>query len=130
MITLDESNTFSGGCIITVTKDVEASNIATENKKWIRELLNQKKMLSFREKMLYIYDKYADLLPHLSKVVGRKEEFANLVTEYRHKLTHGNINYNQLNNEDLFWKYKDIQLILQLCILSELGYSGNRRNYI
>lgn len=38
---------------------------------------------------------------------------------------HGNIDYDQLNNQDLFWKYKDLQLILQLYILSELGFSIN-----
>jgi hypothetical protein len=99
------------------------SILNNEDRKWITELLQGKKSLSFKEKLNNIYETYLDLLPYLSSVIGPKDEFSSKVTEYRNRLTHGNINYDDLDNNYLFRKCKDLQLILQLCILSELGFT-------
>lgn len=103
--------------------DDDYSILNDEDRKWITEFLQGKKSLSFKEKLNKIYETYLDLLPYLSSVIGPKDEFSSKVTEYRNRLTHGNINYDDLDYNYLFWKCKDLQLILQLCILSELGFT-------
>lgn len=99
------------------------SIVNVEDRKWIKEILQGKKSLSFKEKMNKIYETYIDLLPYLSSTIGTKDEFSSNLKRYRNRLTHGNINYDDLNYDYLFWKCKDLQLILQLCILSELGFT-------
>jgi hypothetical protein len=87
--------------------------------------MKDKRSLSFKERISKAYDLYHDLLPKLSYVIGTKEEFSSKVTELRHRLTHGNINYDELKIDELYWKQKDLQLIIQLCILSELKFSND-----
>ena len=65
------------------------------------------------------YDIYCDILPDLSSVIGSKEDFGTAIQKSRNKLTHGNIDYDQLETEELFWNLKNLQLILQLWMLSE-----------
>ena len=48
---------------------------------------------------------------NLSYVIGSEEEFSTKVTDYRNRLTHGNLNYDELDHTDIFWKCKDLQLI-------------------
>jgi hypothetical protein len=94
-----------------------------DDREWIKKILQDKKSLSFKEKMSEICENYSDLLPSLSSTIGSKDEFSLKLTKYRNRLTHGNINYDDLDYQDLFWKCKDLQLILQLCILSEIGFT-------
>lgn len=96
---------------------IDESNLEIADKDWVKTVME--------EKMKMIYEIYEGLLSKLSIVIGSKEHFSERVKQYRNNLTHGNIDYDQLDNQDLLWKYKDLQLILQLCILSELGYSIN-----
>lgn len=41
----------------------------------------------------------------------------------RNKLTHGNIDYDKINVDKILWNTKDLLLILQLSILSQLGFT-------
>jgi ApeA N-terminal domain 1 len=102
---------------------LDESDLDSEIKDWSKNIIKEKKSLSFKQKMQKAYETYRDLLPHLSHVIGSKEEFSSMVTQFRNDLTHRNIDYNQVDNDKLFWKFRDLQLILQLCILSELGFS-------
>jgi hypothetical protein len=88
--------------------------------------MQDKKSFSFKEKMEKAYDLYSKLLPKLSQVIGMKQEFSSKVTELRNRLTHGNIAYDELDTEEVFWRCKDLQLIIQLCILSELRFSKDQ----
>ena len=56
--------------------------------------------------MKTIYVIYEELLSQLSAKIGSKEEFCQKVTKYRNDLRHGNIDYDQLDKQDLFWKYR------------------------
>ena|SRR5918995_37832 len=104
----------------------KASPLSEADREWVKVIMNDKKSLSFKEKMEKAYDLYSELLPKLSHVIGTKQEFSSKVTELRNRLTHGNINYDELGTEEMFWGCKDLQLILQLCILSELKFSKDQ----
>lgn len=106
-----------------VCKVLDDSYLDSEIKEWSKNIIKEKKSLSFKQKMQKAYETYRDLLPHLSHLIGSKEEFSSTITQFRNDLTHRNIDYNQADNDKLFGKFKDLQLILQLCILSELGFS-------
>jgi hypothetical protein len=119
----DDSITEKRRQITALVEELNKSNLSTRSKKWISEVMNEKKSLSFKEKAIYIYEQYAELLPNLSNVIGTKDEFSSRVKSFRNNFTHRNIDYDQQDNEQIFWACKDIQLILQLSILSELGFS-------
>jgi len=111
--------------ILDKCQGLENCELNEDDKNWISNIMNEKKSLSFREKMEKAYGNYSEILPKLSKVIGSKEEFAKAIQKSRNSLTHGNIDYDQLDTQELFWNMKDLELILQLCILSELGFTEN-----
>jgi hypothetical protein len=108
-----------------IVKALSASDLNESDKDWVVTSLKGMKSLYFREKMERVYDAYSELLPKLSYVIGTRQEFARTITEYRNRLTHANVNYDDLDNETLFWLYKDLQLLLSLCIVTELGFTKN-----
>lgn len=87
-------------------------------------LIRNGKNLRSREKVSEIYDLFSDILPKLSTKIIDKDNFVNKIEKYRNKLTHGGFDYDKLDIEDLFWSSKDLQLILQLCILNRLGITN------
>ena len=95
------------------------------DREWVKIIMNDKKSFSFKEKLEKAYDLYFELLPKLSHVIGTKQEFSSKVAEFRNRLTHGNIKYDELETRELLWKCKDLQLVIQLCILSELKFSND-----
>lgn len=97
--------------------------LTEDDKEWVKLIIGEKKFLPFRDKMEKAYDIYCEILPDLSSVIGSKEDFARSVQKSRNRLTHGNIDYDQLETKEIFWNFKNLQLILQLCMLSELDLS-------
>lgn len=87
-------------------------------------LIRNGKNLRSREKVSEIYDMFSELLPKLSTNIQDKVNFIDKIENYRNKLTHGGVNYDKLNTTELFWSSKDLQLMLQLCILNKLGFSN------
>ena len=74
-----------------------------------------------------IYDQYADILPSLSSKIGTKNNFIRRIVDIRNDLSHGNVHPDSLDKDnDLFWQFKNLQLILQLCILSRLGFDNEK----
>jgi hypothetical protein len=65
-------------------------------------------------------------LPLLSTKIGEKNDFIDKIVHYRNKLTHGSETLIMTEDNDLFWQYKNLQLILQLCILSRLGFDNEK----
>ncbi len=54
-----------------------------------------------------------------------KQNFADRIQNYRNRLTHGEISYSDIGNEDLYRACKDMQLILQLSIINNMGFTKN-----
>jgi hypothetical protein len=104
-------------------KEAQGCELTLEDNDWIKRIMNDKRGLSFREKMEKAYDNYSEILPELSSVIGSKQEFASTIVKTRNKLTHGNIDYDKVDVEELFWNTENLQLILQLSILSQLGFT-------
>ena len=73
-----------------------------------------------------IYDRFDDILPRLSSKIENKSKFVTKIVELRNNLVHGKIRYDKINNEDLFWEQKNLQLLLQLCILCMLCFTTEK----
>jgi HEPN superfamily Apea-like protein len=104
--------------IIIVSRD----NYKEEFKVWAR----QKGRLVAKEKVEEIYEQFHDILPLLSKKIGERNDFINRIILYRNKLPHGSKTSIKIEDDDLFWQYKNLQLILQLCILSMLAFDNEK----
>lgn len=102
----------------------ESITLEVNQKDRIIGLIQNGKNLRSREKISEIYDLFSDILPKLSTKIKNKDDFINKIEKYRNKLTHGGVDYDKLNIEELFWSVKDLQLILQLCILNRLGFTN------
>jgi HEPN superfamily Apea-like protein len=108
-----------------ICKAIDECTLNETDREWVKTILKDKKSLSFKENLRKVFDICQELFPILSSVIGSKQEFSSKIKEYRNRLTHADIDYNQLDNDELSRKCKDLQLVLQLCILSELGFSSS-----
>jgi hypothetical protein len=79
---------------------------------------------TLRERITEVFEYYSQILPYLSIKIGTRETFTDKVVRIRNALTHGNLRSDEIDNTDLFWLCKDLQLLLQLCFLSQLGFSN------
>lgn len=70
-----------------------------------------------------IYDQFDDIMPRLSSKIENKSKFVTKIVELRNNLVHGKIRYDKIDNKDLFWEQRNLQLLLQLCILCMLGFA-------
>jgi hypothetical protein len=89
---------------------------------WLRSILEGKKSFSEKERLNFIHKKYKDILPMLSNNIEEANKFSKSHKEIRNLLIHGHTNYSDLDVDKIFWDSKDIQLILYLCFLTELGF--------
>lgn len=98
-------------------------NLKDDDRERLKQLLSSLKGLTSKERIEEIYDQFGDILPHLSTKIGDKHQFIEKIVKFRNRFVHGNVQFRELDNEDLFWQFKNLQLILQLCILSKLDFS-------
>lgn len=101
----------------------EDPNISNADREWLKSMIENKKSFSEKERLTMIYNRYNELLSKLSTNIGDTNKFSKTNKDIRNLLIHGHIDYNDYDVEELFWNNKNIQLILYLCILTELGYS-------
>jgi hypothetical protein len=112
--------------IAFTTNLIESINkleLAEYTKEQIRIRIKRTQSLTSRERMEEVYDKFRELLPVPSKKIENKDEFIKKIVKYRNALTHGDVPFDNYDVHDLFWQYKNLQLILQLCIFLEIGFS-------
>lgn len=110
-----------------VIPHIENLEIMDADKNKVKNWIKEKASPSFKEQIEELYEYYSEIVPHLSIKLGDKETFARKIRDYRNGLTHGNIATDEMNeDEDLFWNYKNLQLFLQLCILTQLGFSNDK----
>lgn len=102
---------------------IKKSGIPSYEKENLIEWISDKEPLSSKERLGEIYERFKDILPHLSKKIEGKDQFLRKIVKYRNALVHGTIRFDKLENNDLFWQYKNLQLLLQLCILLNIGFS-------
>lgn len=98
-------------------------NLKDDDRERLKQLLSSLKGLTSKERIEEIYDQFGDILSHLSTKIGDKHQFIEKIVKFRNRFVHGNVQFRELDNEDLFWHFKNLQLILQLCILSKLDFS-------
>lgn len=69
-----------------------------------------------------IYNRYIDIFEFLSI---KLYNFVDKISSYRNKLTHGNISSDEIDHEDIIWQYKNLQILFQLCLLTEIGFNDD-----
>jgi hypothetical protein len=108
-----------------ILKKVEEYSFSNDEREKLRQLIKIfGKELSSKERLEEIYDQFDDILPSLSKIETRNK-FIRKIVDIRNALSHGNVHPDSINqNNELFLQSRNLQIILQLCILSQLGF-GN-----
>lgn len=97
---------------------------------WLKSILEGKKSFSEKERLNFIYKKYKENLLLFSNNIGEANKFSKSLKEIRNLLIHGHIDYNDLDIDKIFWDSKDIQLILYLCFLTDLGFSWDQKSML
>jgi hypothetical protein len=112
----------------SMIKKVEEYGFLKEEREKLKELINNfGKQLSSKERLEEIYDQFIDILPSLSSKIGARNKFIRKIIGYRNALSHGNVHSADLHNDnDLFWQYKNLQMMLQLCLLSKIGFDNEK----
>ena len=104
-------------------KDLHSnSTFSAEDFEIVKEWMNNGKRPSLSARITELYDKYSDIIPYLSLKIGNSKCFGSKVSKFRNGLTHGDIDSKDIDDSDLFWTYKDLHLLLRLCILSALDF--------
>lgn len=119
-----EKNVFTSVLLEKVTTCKFSKFEKEKLKEWIKE----KSELSFKERFEEIYNQFSEILPYLSHTIGDQSNFVKKVVKFRNDISHGNIPYNKINNNNLFWLNQDLHLLLQLCILSKMAFSMDEIN--
>jgi predicted transcriptional regulator len=79
---------------------------------------------SLRERVAAVYHEYANVADSLFKFKG-EQEFSKKVKDTRNYLTHWSEDGEKktAHGDDLVFLTKDLQLLLQLCIMTQLGFT-------
>jgi hypothetical protein len=109
-------------------KKVEEYGFLKEERERLEQLINLfGKQLSSRERLEEIYDQFADILPSLAYKIETRNKFIRKIVDIRNDLSHGNVHTESLNKDnELIWQYRNLQLMLQLCILSQIGFNNEK----
>lgn len=111
-----------------ILKKVEEYSFSKEESERLGQLIKTfGKELSSKERLEEIYDQFDDILPSLSSRIETRNKFIRKIVDIRNDLSHGNVHPDSLNqNNELFWQFRNLQLILQLCLLSQLGFDNEK----
>src|SRR5215216_4950769 len=94
-------------------------------KDYLKFIVNEKNSPSLKERLEEVYDKYERIFPKLTSKVKNKDNFIKTILKYRHTITHASLSYNKLaNDDDFFWQVKNLELLMQLCILTQIGFTN------
>jgi hypothetical protein len=111
------------------TKAERASDIQTilsrckEYESWLKEIFETSFSMSFLERVSELFDKFNEICTLYFKF-NNKELFVTATKNARNYYTHfrENLKKKVLRDQEFSWLTKDAELLLRLCILSELGY--------
>jgi hypothetical protein len=93
----------------------KSENISDKDIDQLKTWLRNGIFPSLKTRIEEIYERYSEIIPYLSIKVANKKCFARKVANYRNDLTHGNISSEETDDSELFWTYRDLQLIIELC---------------
>lgn len=122
----EESNKEQEETYTRILSYIDNLSISKEDLEQLKKWISNGRLPSLSNRIKEIYEFYSEIIPYLSIKIEEKECFARKVKNYRNDLSHGNINNQDIDEKDLFWTYKDLQLLLRLCILSQLGFTNNQ----
>jgi hypothetical protein len=92
-------------------------------KNWIDEMLSNSLNPSLRERLGEIFDIYSDFCFAYLKF-NKKEDLLKKLKDSRNYFTHWarHLKKRAAKDDDLYWLMKDVQFVIRLCLLSELGF--------
>jgi hypothetical protein len=107
-----------------VLDKIEDILLQDPDKKWLQKIVQNQNSLSFRERIIEVYNKYSDLIPNLATKMPDKSEFSKKVRDYRNELAHGVTLFDEVNNEDLFWTVESLHFLIKLLFVTHLGFKN------
>jgi hypothetical protein len=94
-----------------------------KHKDWLRIQLKYSNESYMSKRLDEILNKYIEIIDDLLPSKRKRQHFVGKVTEYRNILTHFDPKKEPPKEEDLIYIYKIIKKIVELCLLTELGFS-------
>ena len=93
-----------------------------EYKDWLNKIFANSFSMSFQERVTELFEKYYEIVSLYFKY-NKKNSFLDTVKSARNYYTHYSKKLKKKvpYNDDFFWLTKDVELLLRLCILSELN---------
>jgi hypothetical protein len=97
------------------------NSIPTEYREWLEGRLTYSNEPTLRRRLREIFDKYSDVL---SKYIENKDDFMNKVVVTRNYLTHydAHLKEHAADGEELYHISEKLRLLIEICLLTELGF--------
>jgi hypothetical protein len=109
---------------------VNELSISEEDKNWISGTISNRSFPSFEERIEEVYDDHREIA---TKFLHTKDKgtFGSKINRYRNGISHANKNF-QKESEELFRSTIDLQILVQLCVLSllEFPYELIRKKFL
>jgi hypothetical protein len=99
------------------------NNCPIKHKEWLKNKLKYKNEPSLRNRLNDLIDIYSDILQYDGK---SKNTFISDVVDTRNYLVHYDkrLSHKRLRLERLYWASESLKLLIELCLLRELGFNN------
>ena len=104
--------------VLTVLKDEDLKDWFLDNVKFPKEA-------TLKYKLEILRDKFSEIFDNVEGLDNLINEYPHKAKEYRHKLSHGNIN-RTFQGEEFHTMYEFSKILLCFCILESLGFNNNQ----
>lgn len=98
-------------------------SVPEEHRKWLAQKIHYSNEPSLRQRLKDIYDQFSEIL----SPIFNKKKLINKAVDTRNYLTHfdQSLKDKSLNGMRLYYFLERLKLILQICLLSEIGFSNS-----
>lgn len=105
-------------------------SVPPEYKEWLQNRLKFSNEVNLRTRLKEILQIYEEIIKEFLPANGDRMSFIGKVTDYRNALTHYSAETKQPTVQDLIEVYPNVKKIVELCLLSELGFSTKDISYL
>ena len=99
------------------------SSVDPDYRDWLGKKLDYSNETYLSKRLEEIMNTYLDIIKGIFPSKKKRMSFIGKVTEYRNALTHYDAKKDQPKGEDILEVYPNVKKIVELCLLSELGFS-------
>ncbi|MGV6831289.1 MAG: ApeA N-terminal domain 1-containing protein [bacterium] len=94
-------------------------------KDWFLDNVKFPKEATLKNKLEILRDKFSEIFENVEGLDNLINDYPHKAKEYRHKLSHGNIN-RTFQGEEFHTMYEFSKILLCFCILESLGFNNNQ----